>query len=149
MPLATEFETAPLTQAFAALTQTALEVRTNAACEATAKAIEREASSRLQRQIKGTSVPRKGRPDLGQQLLEHGIHAQPAYDGRGWVVLSDREPFPNVALWEEKGTRGNRRHSATAAEPYFYASIALEMGNHEQRLLNAMHDAAADTGLGT
>lgn len=129
----------------------ALEARTNAACQQTAVAIVREAQSRLGRQLKGTSVATKDRPDLGQHLTLSGIHAQPAYDGHGWVVLSDREPFPNVPLWLEKGTRAGQRANVarTAPEKYFYPAITLELGSFEQRLLTAMADAASDVGLGT
>jgi hypothetical protein len=140
-------DTTPVEQAAAALTP-ALQQALNAACEATAEAVVKEAKARLGRQLKGTSVATKDRPDLGAHLTLEGIHAQPAYDGNGWVVLSDREPFPNVVLWLEKGTHGSRRHTATAAESYFYPALALEAGNHARRIEDAMQAAAAETGLG-
>lgn len=122
----------------------------NAACETTANAIAAEARNRLSRQLKGTSIARKNRPDLGQNMSVEGIRTKAPYDGNGWLVYSDREPFPNVELWLEKGTRaGKRRNFArTPAEPFFYVSIALEVNNHERRLIDAMQEAASETGLG-
>lgn len=127
-----------------------LQRHVNEASERTARAVATEAEARLQRALKGTSRPTATRPDKGDALTLAGITAKPAYDGNGWVVLSDREPFPNVPLWLEKGTRvGQRRNFArTDPEPFFYVSIELEMGAHEQRLLQAMKDAADETGLG-
>lgn len=149
-PLLTiDVDTAPLERALRDLPE-ALQRRVNDASEQTAHAIVAEMKARLARALKGTSVSTKSRPDKGQNLTLQGITTKPAYDGNGWVVLSDRDPFPNDPLWIEKGTRVGRRHNfaRTAAEPYFYVSIELEMGGHERRLEQAMHDAAAETGLG-
>lgn len=139
-----------LERAFASL-PTVLQARVNEACQATAEAVVVEAKARLARQVKGTSVATKQRADLGQNLTVEGIHAQPAYNGNGWVVLSDREPFGNVPLWLERGTRVGERHNSarTPPESYFYPSIQLEAGSHEARIEEAMQHAAAQTGLGS
>jgi hypothetical protein len=122
----------------------------NEACRQTAEAVVREARSRLERQLKGTSVATKTRPDKGQGLTLAGIHSQPAFDGDGYVVLSDREPFPNVPLYLEKGTHVGKRHNYARTDPesFFYPSIDLEVGNHERRIEQAMQDAAGESGLG-
>lgn len=138
-----------LERAFSSLS-TVLQARVNEACQATAEAVVVEAKARLGRQIKGTSIATKARTDLGQNLTVEGIHAQPAYNGNGWVVLSDREPFGNVPLWLERGTRVGERHNfaRTPPESYFYPSLTLQVGPHEQRLIEAMQAAANETGLG-
>lgn len=149
-PLLTiDVDLAPLQRAFRELPE-AVQRHVNEASERTARAVVAEAQARLRRQSKGTSIPTASRPDKGQHLTEQGILAKPAYDGNGWVVLSDREPFPNVPLWVEKGTHVGRRKNLARTEPehYFYVSIDLEMGAHERRLIEAMQDAAAETGLG-
>lgn len=149
-PLLTiEADLAPLARAFSSLS-TQLQARVNQACQETAEAVVAEAKSRLGRQLKGTSVATKTRSDLGSNMTVEGIHAQPAYDGNGWVVLSDRDPFPNVPLWLEKGTRVGKRHNfaRTPPESYFYPALILQVAPHEQRVLEAMQAAANETGLG-
>jgi len=118
----------------------ALRVRVNAACKTTAESAVREMKARLARQLSGQSS--------GQTVA--GITSQPAYDGNGYVILSDNARMPNLPLWLEKGTRAGKRKNfaRTAPRPFFYASLVLEQGGHERRLLDAMRDAATDSGLG-
>lgn len=110
------------------------------ACRHTALSIVREAKARLSRQL--------GPNATGKTVA--GIDATPARNGDGYLLLVDREPLANLPLWLEKGTApGKRRNFArTPARPYFYSSIALEVGRHERRMDDALREAAADTGLG-
>lgn len=137
--LSIDVDIAPLTAALRALPE-AVRVETADACRITAEHIAREARARLQRQL--------GPGATGQTVA--GIIAEPAYDGNGYVVMADRDPFPNLPLWLEKGTRpGKRRNFArTPPRPFFYASIELEAGAHERRIVEAMQDAGGDVGLG-
>ncbi len=117
-----------------------LQRRANDAASVTAQRIVVEAQGRLARQLSGASSGR----------TVAGIHAQPAYDGNGWVVLADNEAQPNLPLWLEKGTRAGKRanFARTKARPFFYASIAVEASSHERRIREAMEEAGSDAGLG-
>lgn len=109
------------------------------ACELTTDAVVAEMRSRLQRQL--------GAQATGETV--GNITKMRAFDGNGFVILSDNPTTPNVPLWLEKGTKaGKRRNFArTAPRPFFYASLAVEAGPHERRILQAMHDAAGESGL--
>jgi hypothetical protein len=113
----------------------------NEASRDTAAAVVREASARLQRQI-GRSVAHPSRPDLGQGLTLAGLQSRPAYDGNGYVVVDEREPFPNVPFWLEKGTKHMK------ARPFFYVSMQLEIAAHERRIREALSRTLVATGLG-
>lgn len=132
---------APLEQAITRMPEH-LRVRVLYACKVTADAVVREMHARLSRQLSSEAT--------GKTVA--GIHVVKAYDGNGYVILSDRgdEQIANLPLWLEKGTRpGKRRNRArTRPRPFFYASIALEAGAHERRLIDAMREAATDAGLG-
>ena len=147
--LSIDADTGPITRALLAL-PSATQRLVNDACAATAHAIVTEAKARLSRQLKGTSRATAKRPDRGQNLTLEGIEAFQAPDGIGWIVISDREPFPRLSLWLEKGTHAGKRknYARTPAEPYFYASIALEVNNHTRRVQDAMAAAAQESGLG-
>jgi hypothetical protein len=134
-----DVDTTAVVRAFNALSAV-VQAHVNEASATTAQAIVREARGRLQRQL--------GSNATGQTVA--GIVAQPAYDGNGWVVLSDNARMPNLPLWLDKGTRVGNRHNyaRTPARPFFYVSIELEIGAHEQRLAEAMRAAADETGLG-
>lgn len=121
----------------------------NDASRVTAEAVVREARSRLERQI-GHSASTDKRPDLGQNLTLQGLTSRPAYDGNGYVVVDEREPFPNVPLWLEKGTKaGKRKNDATTpALHFFYSSGQLEVQAHIRRLEDAFTKAIAASGLG-
>ena len=56
----------------------------------------------------------------------------------------------HVGLWLEKGIRkgGKSRGHTAAAQPWFFPSIALEEGPHEQRIQDAVTAAIAAEGLG-
>jgi hypothetical protein len=134
-----DVDTAPLYHAFEVL-QTELQHRINDASEVTAQAIVRDARARLERQL--------GPGATGQTVS--GITAKRAYDGNGWVVLADNARMPNLPLWLEKGTKpgGRKNFARTPRKPFFYTSIELEVGAHERRVDEAMHDAAGAVGLG-
>ena len=71
-----------------------------------------------------------------------GIRAEPARGGNGFVVLSEREPFPSLPFWLEKGTK------RMAARPYFFASALLEESSHRRRIEDALREAIEAKGLG-
>lgn len=106
-----------------------------------ADAIAREARARLERQT-GHAEARPGRPDLGKGLSAAGLSARPAYDGNGYVVVDEREPFPSVPFWVEKGT------VHMPARPFFYVSADLEAGPHLRRMQDALRRAIEASGLG-
>lgn len=104
----------------------------NAASKETADAIVREARARLARQL--------GPNATGATVA--GIVDRPAADGNGWIVIAEREPMPNLPFWLEKGTKHMQPRS------FFYPSLAIEAGAHQQRLADALSDAIAAEGLG-
>lgn len=114
----------------------------NAASAETARAIVVEAKARLSRQL--------GPEATGRTVA--AIQSRPAYDNNGSVVVVEREPMPNLPLWLEKGTKyGTRKGNAGGnmrARPYFYSSIALEVGAHERRIADAVQQAIEAEGLG-
>lgn len=111
----------------------------NEASHVTADAIVREAKARLQRQL--------GPNATGATVA--AITDRPAFDGNGYIVIVEREPFPNLPLWIEKGTKKGRPGSHTAAaRPFFYASLAIEASAHQRRLGEALAAATASVGLG-
>ena len=114
--------------------------RVNDASAETAAAVVQEAQSRLRRQL--------GPQATGQTVAS--IAAQPARSGNGSVVFSSgRDPFPNLPLWIEKGTRRGKPGSSTQpARPFFYVSVELERGAHYRRLSEALQLAIDDQGLG-
>lgn len=135
-----------LKRAFDALPRE-LDPRRMEACRVTSEEIVTEAKSRLERQLSSAAT--------GKTVSQ--IHSQKAYDGQGYVILSDRgagagepEQIANLPLWLEKGTRAGRRRNlaSTAARPFFYPSIEMAIGGHERRVLEAMADAAEAAGLG-
>lgn len=139
MTLEIDLDLTPLQQAISAMPE-ALRERVMDASKTTAENIVREAKGRLQRQLG---------PDATSATVA-GITSQPAFDGNGYVVLADRDSFPNLPLWIEKGTKpGKRRNFArTRPRPFYYASIELEAGSHERRVIQAMQEAAQVVGLG-
>lgn len=111
----------------------------NEASAESAHSIVREAQSRLERKLSGNST--------GQTLA--GIQDRPAFDGNGWVVISDNDRMPNLPLWLEKGTKRHtaRGHSQPALG-YFYSAAQLEEGPHLRRIENALASAIEAKGLG-
>jgi len=121
----------------------------NEAAHVSAESIAAEMRRRLARQLGPTLTPTKSRPDLGKGLTMAGISNRPAYDGNGYVVVDEREPFPNLPLWIEKGTKRGDAGSHTAdPRPYFYVSAELEVGAHERRIEQAVQEAIDAEGLG-
>jgi len=111
----------------------------NAASAVTAGAMATEMRARLQRQLG---------PDATGKTVA-GIVAKPAYDGNGYVVIAEREPFPNLPLWLEKGTKKGKPGSHTQpAKPYFYSSALLFVGAHQDRIALALQAAIDAQGLG-
>jgi hypothetical protein len=104
----------------------------------TAERLEREMQSRLQRQLS---------PSATGQTVQSITHRL-AHDGNGYVVLTERNPFPNLPLWLEKGTQpGKRKNFArTQRRPFFYASIELEAPGHERRIADAWNDLSMELG---
>lgn len=116
----------------------AAEAAVDAAALETATAIVREAKGRLQRQLSGSS----------SGLTLEGIQIERA-DRGGFIVGSSRNPFPNLPLWIEKGTKkGKPRSHAHAPRPYFYDSAELEEGPHLRRVSEAVQQAIDQEGLG-
>ena len=110
----------------------------NVAAHESADSIVREAKTRLDRKLSGTST--------GATVA--GIHDQPAYDGNGYAVISSRDPMPNLPLWLEKGTKKGRGTHAQPALSYFYSAAQLEEGPHLRRIDEALQHAIAEKGLG-
>lgn len=111
----------------------------NDASHQSADSIVREASARLARKLSGNST--------GETLA--GIQDRPAYDGNGWVVISDNSRMPNLPLWLEKGTKRHKaRGHDQAALAYFYSAVQLEEGPHLRRIENALAAAFEAKGLG-
>lgn len=143
-----EVDADALVQALLSLGDTA-QTYVNEADRITAEAVANEARSRLKRQLAGTAVATTSRPDLGQGLTLAGIIAEPAHDGNGYVVSDGRDPYPNLPLWIEKGTKRHDAGSHTAAaRPFFYVSALLEQGAHLRRLQDALAAAVSEKGLG-
>lgn len=113
-----------------------MRVRFMRASQTTAQALEREMKARLQRQLSPSAT------GATVASITHRV----AYDGNGYVVLTERNPYPNLPLWLEKGTSpGKRRNFArTQRRPFFYASIELEAPGHERRIRDAWNDLASE-----
>lgn len=111
----------------------------NEASHVSAESIVREGRSRLAGKLSGQST--------GQTVA--GIQARQAFDGNGWVVLSDNDRMPNLPLWLEKGTRRHKAggHSQPALA-YFYSAVQLEEGPHLRRIEHALTEAIEAKGLG-
>lgn len=111
----------------------------------TANNIVREARSRLERQLG---------PDATGKTTA-GIQIERA-DRGGYIVGSRRDPFPNLPLWIEKGTKkGTRITRGVArsggnmkARPYFYDSAELEEQPHLQRVSDELQAEFDAEGLG-
>ena len=108
----------------------------DAASDETADAIVTEAQARFSRSVTSRS---------GQTFA--GIRKQRAPDGRGILVVSERDKFPNLPLWIEFGTKGPGLHLLPAWY-YFYPAALLEEVPHLRRIEEALQDAADDHGLG-
>ena len=104
----------------------------------TADAIIAEARARLRRQLG---------PDATGQT-EASIVKRPAYDGNGIIVTVERDPFPSLPWWLEKGTRRGRGNHPNVARPFFYTSALLEQGNHQRRISEAVQRGIDAKGLG-
>jgi hypothetical protein len=111
----------------------------NAASKETAVAIAREAKARLHRQLGPNATG----------ATEAHIAARPAFDANGYIVISEREPFPNVPLWLEKGTKKGASSHANYARPFFYVSAEIEAGAHYRRIGEALQQAIDAKGLGS
>lgn len=135
MNITMELDTSGLLRDIAALPER-MRVRFMQASEATAQALEREMKARLARQLSPAAT--------GASV--ESISYRQAYDGNGYVVLTERNPYPNLPLWLEKGTSpGKRRNFArTQPRPFFYASVELEAPGHERRIINAWNSLASE-----
>lgn len=100
------------------------------AAKVTADHIAREAQARLQRQLGPGAT---GKTVAGIRVVE---------DERGYLVIAQRNPFPNLPLWLDKGT------VRMSARPFFDSSAQLEQGPHLRRLHEAAQAAIAEVGLG-
>jgi hypothetical protein len=112
----------------------------NVASEESALAIVAEARARLARQLG---------PDATGQSVE-SIQCRPAYDGNGFVVLTERNPYPELPLWLEKGTKPGQRpnRARTHARPFFYISAELEQVPHLRRVQQGLSACLIEKGLG-
>lgn len=109
-----------------------------AAAQTSAESIVREAQARLARQL--------GPNASGQTVA--GITMRPDTGGTGFIVVAEREPFPNLPLWLEKGTKKGQGTHANLPRPFFYVSAELEEGPHERRISEAVQAAIDAQGLG-
>lgn len=111
----------------------------NEAARESAESIEHEAEARLQRQL--------GPNATGLTLA--GIESRPAFDGNGYVVVSENDRMPNLPIWIDDGTKKGKPGSSTQpARPYFWVSVHLEEGAHHRRIGDAIQDAIDAKGLG-
>ncbi len=104
--------------------------------QTTAEQLEREMRARLARQLSPAAT------GASVESIKHRL----AYDGNGYVVLTERNPYPNLPLWLEKGTKpGKRKNFArTQPRPFFYASILLEAPGHQRRIRDAWNDLSSE-----
>lgn len=122
----------------------------NAAAQVTAVEILAEMRTRLARQLIGASKPTPSRPDLGQGLTLAGLTSRVAADGNGVVIVDERDPYPMLPYWIERGTKRHDPHSHTAAaRPFFDISAQLSQGSHERRIAEALQAAIDAKGLGS
>lgn len=110
----------------------AVERHTLPACKVTADNVAREARQRLQRQL--------GPEATGKTVA--GILVELAESGDGYVVIAERNPFPDLPGWLEHGTRH------MDARPFFDVSARLEEAAHRRRLEDAVQAAIDEVGLG-
>jgi hypothetical protein len=112
----------------------------NAAAQVSADRIQNEAQARLRRQLSSKAT--------GKTVAS--IVTRPAFDGNGIIVIAERDPYPELPLWLEKGTKpGGRPNKArTYPRPFFYVSAELEEGPHFRRIQGALQDCITDQGLG-
>lgn len=112
----------------------------NVASEQSAVSIVAEAKARLRRQLG---------PEATGKTVD-SIQSRRAYDGNGYVVLTERDPFPELPVWLEKGTKKGKRpnRATTAPRPFFYISAELEEGPHFRRIQDAIQGAIDTQGLG-
>lgn len=111
----------------------------NTASHDSAESMEREAESRLRRQL--------GPNATGETVA--GIESFPARDGNGYVVVSGNDRMPMLPDWIDDGTkRGKPRSHSEPARPYFDVSAELEKGAHRRRISDALQECADDMGLG-
>ncbi len=113
-----------------------MRVRFMRASQTTAITLEREMKARLQRQLSPTAT------GTTVASITHRV----AHDGNGYVVLTERQQFPNLPLWLEKGTQPGRRKNfaRTQRRPFFYASVELEAPGHERRIVDAWNSLASE-----
>lgn len=111
----------------------------NDASRESAQSMEREAESRLQRQL--------GPNATGETLA--GIESMPARDGNGYVVVSGNDRMPMLPDWIDDGTKKGKPGSHTEpARPFFQVSAELEKGSHRRRISDGLQECAEDMGLG-
>lgn len=103
------------------------EVYLDRASEVTANRIAIEARSRVARRTGKT---------------QEGIVVEESYLGSGYVVISARQPMPNLPHWIEKGTKFQE------ARPYLEPAIELEREPHRGRIAEAIQRAVDEKGLG-
>ena len=97
----------------------------------TANAIDREASARLARQLGPNAT---GKTVAGIAVIPLGT--------AGHAVIAERNPYPILPYWLEKGT------AKMSARPFFDAAVKLEEGAHLRRVEEAVQRAIDSKGLG-
>lgn len=126
-------DTGPVLAALARLGDSALKY-TNPASEVTADNLIREMQARVRRATGETA---------------DGIQKFPMHSGEGYVVVVINRRMPNLPLWIEGGTQQGKPGShAMPAAPFFWPSVQLEAGAHEQRISAAVADGISAEGLG-
>lgn len=120
------------TALIAALRQVGVEVERELRAEAshTAQLIAKEAQSRLERQLGPEAT---GKTVRGIKVIELTHEA---------VVIAERNPYPILPYWLEKGTEHMR------ARPFFDASVRLEEGGFLRRVETIVQGVIDRSGLG-
>ncbi len=126
-----DVDTAALTEALLTLPQ-ALKPFVKAAARISADNIAREAATRLQRQLSGTSSGR----------TVAGIVVKSDRTGWGWIVDAGNLTTPMLDRWLENSTK------TMAARPFFWASAKLEEAAHASRIQGAVAAGLSEHGLG-
>lgn len=109
-----------------------LEPKLDRLAEAAAERVANDARSRLDRAL-GEGATGKTR---------EGIAVERARNGRGYVVVARRNPYPSLPNWLDKGTQH------MAARPFFDVAARLEAETYRRQVLQVIRDEADEIGLG-
>jgi hypothetical protein len=99
------------------------------------KPVAKDAADRIAAEAQRRVARRSG-------LTAAGIHVEEDFAREGYVVLSERNPMPNLPGWLERGTEH------MTARPYFFNAGFIEEGSYERRIREAIQDAIHSEGFG-